>query len=221
MRVNQPPAPTAGSCPGCLDTVLRLSWEGSALSRWNVGEKVENQDPGQHLENDDFESWRPSGMTAIGVTPSGLTQRPLHLSSSGNCHWLSASLIRVSQEVNYLAPVTQTLSKPCYFARARTESENSMTHKTENWRVFSTRGPGPGCCNQSEQWGGDAEWRDWHHPGLRRVGTNSLPHDNILLPSPPSTRSRLSVQTTHINTQRDYWLHLSSMVRLDWEARVI
>ena len=90
-------------------------------------------------------------MTAIGVTPSDLNQRPMHLSSSGNCHWLSASLIRVSQEVNYLVPVTQTLSKPCYFARARTESENSMTHKTENWRVFSTLGPGPACRNQSEQ----------------------------------------------------------------------
>lgn len=105
----------------------------------------------------------------------------MHLSSSGNCHWLSAlvSLIRVSQEVNYLAPVTQTLSKPCYFAR--TESENSMTHKTENWRVFSTLSSGRaqelqsiGTMRRSE-----AVMRS-DETDITRAAENSLPHDNIL-----------------------------------------
>ena len=151
--------------------------------------KVEIQDPGQNLSNDAIQTIRNdcTWCHAVWLSPDQCICR--HQDTATD----SPALIRVSQEVSYLAPVTQTLSKPCYFAR--TESENCMTHKTENWRVFSPVSPGRA---QAINRNNEAVMRS-DSTDITRC-QEELPHNNLRC----SDRSRLSVQTSHINTQREY-----------------
>ena len=119
----------------------------------------------------------------------------------------SPALIRVSQEVSYLAPVTQTLSKPCYFAR--TESENCMTHKTENWRVFSPLSPGRAqAINRNNEAVMRSDSTDITRAPAMSGGTPSRQHPQLLR----------QVQTfcsniSHKHTKRIYWLHFTSSGR--------
>ena len=115
---------------------------------------------------------------------------------------LLSPLSSVSQEVNDLAPVTQTLSEPCYLL-ALAESENSMTHKTENWRVFSTSAHRAQSRGAAINRNNEAVMRsDW---ACVSGGTPSL-----TTTSSDSDGARLPVQTPHINTQRELLTSLQS-----------